>query len=360
MRTETVNYGTQRKKYVTAPNMFLRLYHVPTRTTTQEWAFSRDFTAKPVLNATVPKLAVLVNVQGNTQTVDPIAGTSSIGALTITLADVDGEITKYVSDPARPLTTSIDADDTTVVVDDATGYPAVGHIRIDDEDMPYTSITGGNTFNLVGGGSGRGQRGTTAAAHTAGALVRNGEQIRQVNRGTLFLGYDPLQEVDYGPGSGYVKMEIHSVRGDSLAWVLQLFDVQRFARRKVFERASERTPVTLGPDHPLNIALKVITSTGAGVNGAYDVYASENGAAVPNNLVSLSTLEFLRDNVFPGLQMLFTETEPQDAKQWVEEQIFRPLNLVPFITQSGRYAAAVMRTPEFVRAMVHAAVGVGV
>jgi hypothetical protein len=60
------------------------------------------------------------------------------------------------------------------------------------------------------------------------------------------------------------------------------------------------------------------------------------------------------------MQMLFTEIEMQDAKTWVEEQIFRPLNLVPFITQSGRYAAAVMRTPEFTRSMVHAAVGIGV
>ena len=356
MRTESATYAIERKKYVTAPNVFLRFYHVPTRTTTQEWAFSRDFCAKPVVSPAVAKIACVVNVQGNTQSVDPIAGSSSVGALTVTLADVNREITKYVSDPARPLTTTINSSDTSVVVDDASGYPAAGHIRIDAEDLSYSAITGGTTFTI----SARAARGTSAAGHTAGALVRNGERIGPPNRVTLFLGYDPLVEAEYGPGSGYVKMEVKSVTGDGLSWVVQAFDVQRFAQRKVFERASEQTPVTLGPDHPLNIAMKVMLSTGAGVNGPYDSYAKENGAAVPNNLVNTAVLEYLRDSVFPGLQMLFTEVEMQDAKTFVEEQCFRPLNLVPFITQSGRYAAAVMRTPEFARSMVHANVGIGV
>jgi len=104
----------------------------------------------------------------------------------------------------------------------------------------------------------------------------------------------------------------------------------------------------------------VMMSTGAGVNGPYDTYATENGAAVPNNLISMTILEFLRDNAFPGMQMLFTEIASADAKQWVEDQIYRPLNLVPFITQGGLYAAAIQRTPEFARSMVHAAVGIGV
>jgi hypothetical protein len=108
-------------------------------------------------------------------------------------------------------------------------------------------------------------------------------------------------------------------------------------------------PAVIGPDHPLNIALKVLTSTGAGVNGAYDVLPSHMGAAVPNTLVNIEAFELLRDAVLPGLQMQFMEIEATDAKVFIEQQIFRPLNLVPWVSQRGRYGPRIQRTPLFAR-----------
>jgi len=103
MRAETTEYRAERRKYVTSPNLFVRMFHVPSAASAQGWAFSRDFAARTVQNPTIEKLRVIRRVIGNTQTVDPIAGSSSIGTLTIELINANREITKYVADPALPL-----------------------------------------------------------------------------------------------------------------------------------------------------------------------------------------------------------------------------------------------------------------
>ena len=93
------------------------------------------------------------------------------------------------------------------------------------------------------------------------------------------------------------------------------------------------------------------------MNGTYDVLPASMGAATPNTLVATELLEFIRDAVVPGVQMRFTEIEQADAKAFVEGQCFRPLNLVPYITQRGRYSARPFQQPEFARSAL-AATGV--
>ncbi len=370
MRAETSAYRDERKKWATIPRLFLRFYHVPAAGSNQEWAFSRDFSSGPVLSQTVPKLACLGRISGNPQRVDPVAGVSDIGTLTAELVNVGGEITRYLADPAFPLATGLSTeltvrmmlrgfvataptsgDTDVVVVGDGSGYPRVGHLTIGFEDIRYTGYTvagGQTTFT----GITRGQRGTTIGPHAAGTLVRNGEQIRRGQRVTLFLGYGPLDEVDYGPGPGYVKMAVEAVDSTpgGLGWVLRAADIQRFVKQSVFTGATSDHPVVLGPDHPINLALKVLTSTGTpGVNGPYDTLPAHQGAAVPQTLVATDILEFLRDAVFPGLLMEFRAIDLEDAKQFVEGQCFRPLGLVPFITQRGRYSARPLRLPLFAR-----------
>jgi hypothetical protein len=405
MRAETAAYRAERKKWATSPRLFLRFYHVPAAGSTQEWPFSRDFSSGPVLNATVPKLACLGRISGNPQRVDPVAGTSDIGTLTAELVNVRGEITRYLADPALPLATGLSttmgvrfmfrgfvatapasADAGVVLLGDGSGYPKVGHLTIDAEDIAYTGYTvvpGGTAGNelldelgatlldelgaglldetagqvttdvtTVFTGLTRGGRGTTIQPHAAGTLVRNGEQIRRGQRVTAFLGYGPLDEEDYGPGPGYVKLAVEAVDStvSGLGWTVRAADIQRFVKQSVFTGATSDFPVILGPDHPINLALKVLTSTGTpGVNGPYDTLPAHQGAAVPQTLVAIDILELLRDAVFPGLQMEFRAIDLEDAKQFVEGQCFRPLGLVPFITQRGRYGARPLRLPLFAR-----------
>lgn len=374
MRTESSAYAAERKKMRTKPNAFVRFYDVPKAGGADETPFQRDFTAHPVVTPHRPKIACIPvpnGIRGNTQRVNPIAGTSEIGVLTVDLLDVDGEITRQVSDPALPLAAELPAPSMIPVLahpiglriianealvglpiaGDVSGYPETGHVTVEGsngrEDIFYS---GRDTTNRQLLRIKRGQRGTTAVAHEAGTPVHNGEQIRRSVRASLFLGYGPLAEADY---TEFIKLEVASVTSlpGGLGWSVTLVDLQRFAKKSIFELATSAEPFEIGPDHPLTIALKVLTSTGAGTNGPYDVLAAENGVGMPQALVDVAGLEALRTEL-PGLQMQFKEIAPQDAKRWIEGQIFRPLNIVPVITQHGQYSGRLFRQPEFRRSMI--------
>jgi hypothetical protein len=352
MRAETAAYKSERKKWATQPRLFLRAYHIPAYDSTQEWSFARDFSSGPVVGATTEKLVCIRRAAGNPQRVDPIAGTSDIGILTVELVNLGGEILRYIADPALPLSAALTTtpSDPVKVLGDGNGYPRKGTLQIQFEDITYTGYSfasGETTFT----GITRASRGTTIAAHAAGILVRNGEQLRAAQRVTLFLGYAPLDEEEYGPGPGYVKMAIEALDSQNAGqtWTLRAADIQRFVKQSIFTSATPDAPAAIGPEHPLTIALKVLTSTGAGVNGAYDVLPSSQGAHVPNTLVNVENFEFYRDAILPGLQMRFSEIEADDAKAFIEQQCLRPLNLVPFISQRGRYGVRLQRTPLFVR-----------
>jgi hypothetical protein len=64
------------------------------------------------------------------------------------------------------LSTSINATDPTITVSDASGLGGAGYIQIDSEQIYFTSVLG-NVLQLCN----RGQNGTTAASHTAGATI---------------------------------------------------------------------------------------------------------------------------------------------------------------------------------------------
>jgi len=64
------------------------------------------------------------------------------------------------------LTTTITATSDTIVLSNATGLPASGFIKIDNEIINYGYITGNTLYSCF-----RGQQNTTAASHTSGVTV---------------------------------------------------------------------------------------------------------------------------------------------------------------------------------------------
>jgi hypothetical protein len=64
------------------------------------------------------------------------------------------------------LSTSISSTDTSITVSDASGLGGAGYIQIDNEQIYFTSVLD-NVLQLCN----RGQNGTTAASHTAGAVI---------------------------------------------------------------------------------------------------------------------------------------------------------------------------------------------
>jgi hypothetical protein len=348
--TETTEYRQARRSYFTAPRLFIRAYFVRKAGDATDYAFSRDFTTDEVLASGTPKIKCVGAVQGNTQTIDPVSMRSDIGTLTTFAVDRAGEISRYVADPARLLATSIAGAGTPsyIEVDDADGYPQAGHVTIDVEDFAYTAKDLTTTPHRLTGIT-RPARGTTIAAHTAGALVRNGEQLRRGVRLSLFAGYQQLAEAKYGPGAdGYVKMEITQVTYDPgmLAWRIDAADIQRILKSTLFGNASPINLAIIGPEHPLTLLLKVLLSTGNGTNGPYDVLPSDFGVGVRQGLIDVAAIEIVRDVELPGLLMQFREVAPQEAKGWIESQILRPLNLVTHI-KAGKFSVKHFGTPVF-------------
>lgn len=64
------------------------------------------------------------------------------------------------------LTSTIGATDTTIAITGVSGLPSAGFIKIDNETIGYSAINGSSLVYCA-----RGQAGTTAASHTAGASV---------------------------------------------------------------------------------------------------------------------------------------------------------------------------------------------
>jgi len=64
------------------------------------------------------------------------------------------------------LSSTITSADTTITLSDVSGLTTTGFIKIDSETIGYTNVSGNSLINCL-----RGQNGTTAAAHTAGAAI---------------------------------------------------------------------------------------------------------------------------------------------------------------------------------------------
>ena len=303
MRQETDAYRAERIKWVTAPSAFVRFFYVRQSGSPLEYPFTRDFATHPIGLADAagsgwgldawgtspwggnpPKFVCVKDLRLSTHESDPVAGRSSIGTMEVDLGDQNLQVLKQFADPARPLVdlkagsplslsmshfriaSSAESNGTgnIIQVDDSSGYPPMGHVIVDDEDFFYS---GNDTATNTLTGIVRAARGTAVADHALSALVRNGEQIRRGVRATLFLGYQPMVEEDYGPGPGYTKMEVQSYSSQGhLTYTVRLSDIQRFTKRKVFELATQDNPTTLGPGHPITLGLQVLMSTGSGTN----------------------------------------------------------------------------------------------
>jgi len=77
------------------------------------------------------------------------------------------------------------------------------------------------------------------------------------------------------------------------------------------------------------------------------------GAAVPSYLIHIPTWEALRTALLTingvPVRMTFSEIAAQDAKDWAESQILRPLGILPYVNQSGQYSGRAITQPAFAR-----------
>ena len=128
-------------------------------------------------------------------------------------------------------------------------------------------------------------------------------------------------------------------------YIFTATDPQKWMQRKIF-RGSEDTPVTLS-GNPIDILLKVLTSTGAGTNGAYDLLAAVNALGINNAYINVAEIEGVRDDWFPGNShsMSFTISKRIKAKDFIEKEILKILNLYPVVDGQGRFSVKPFKPP---------------
>jgi hypothetical protein len=262
VRTETASYATERAKRWTQPRYFLRFTQPSVYGSGTEFPFSVDFsTASDIMTPTKPKLPWLLRMKGNTQTVEAELGRSSLGGFQLAILDKSGQVLKYFSNPPLTLNGAHDNVTTTILTnEDTTGYPDIGTVEILSAGVRERVRYTGKTLRSFTGGT-RGVDGTSAAAHSSGDGVSNGEQIRRGTRVQLFCGYATLAEDQF---MSDWKMEVvgRALGQDKVTQLITVADVQRSPRRStIFLTASQTAPTSLC-GNPIDLALAVLLSSG--------------------------------------------------------------------------------------------------
>lgn len=161
---------------------------------------------------------------------------------------------------------------------------------------------------------------------------------------TVKAGYAGMLESDFlSIMVGWVTdIKMGSIGG---SYVFTITDPQKWFQRKIF-RGAEDSSVSIS-GNAINILLAVLTSTGAGTNGDYDWYAAANGLGLDTDYIDITAIENVRDLWYPGQSAYFSFTieERETAKNWLEREIFKPLNLYPVIDGQGRFLVKPFKPP---------------
>jgi len=98
--------------------------------------------------------------------------------------------------------------------------------------------------------------------------------------------------------------------------------------------------------NPIDLLLKLLTSTGAGTNGAYDDWESDQGLGIPVSLIDVAAIENERDLFVSGDVYRFILKEPiGNVKSWIEAEIMKTMNAYPIMTGEGLISIKVYSFP---------------
>lgn len=97
--------------------------------------------------------------------------------------------------------------------------------------------------------------------------------------------------------------------------------------------------------NPLTLALQILTSTGDGSNGSYDVLPACAGLAIPVQFIDVERFEHQRDVWVNSITFTFRESAKVTGKSFLEEQIYSFTNSYPVIDNEGRISVKVYAPP---------------
>lgn len=151
--------------------------------------------------------------------------------------------------------------------------------------------------------------------------------------------------------AGYVDMDLadfEEVQGGNIlgydhnsnatGFIFTAQDLQKKMSADIFVSDTPGGTFNISPVHPMTLWLQIMTSTGAATNGPYDVLSSALGLGIDQSLVDVAQVEAERDDFYSGFEVEFTGLTAQNAKQFFQEEIYKPFALAPVI-QANRIIA---------------------
>lgn len=98
-------------------------------------------------------------------------------------------------------------------------------------------------------------------------------------------------------------------------------------------------------ENPITFALQIMTSTGTGTNGVYDVLEADEGLGIAESDIDITQFELLRDRWLPDRQFRFVILESVEAKEFLEEEIYSVINAYPRELANGKISLQVYASP---------------
>lgn len=337
MHPANADYLAHTNARVKHPNYFIVV---------KSWGGSdRYFSMKPVKGATRPYIVCLKGLRSVSQKITPEEGQSSIGTLSFSLLDKNDRITALLAHPIRKKRVELwggydELDESkyirlaTNLIEDFEVTQGLTEYSFKTADLQrsikskvfkpkVTSLTAGLSQGAL----------SATVASTTGFLT-----VVHPSLGTC----------------GYVRIDDEIIRwtakGDTS------FTIQRgqFNTADVAHSTdAEVKELIVFQEHPLAVALKVLTSTGEGTNGDYDTLPFHWALGIDEALVDVSKwesegadwLKFNPTDHTLGYQFRFIYDEEAEAKKFIEEEILKPLNAYPLVSADGSLSIKAFSPP---------------
>jgi len=107
----------------------------------------------------------------------------------------------------------------------------------------------------------------------------------------------------------------------------------------------ETTNLVVLQGNPLTLALQILTSTGLGTNGPYDVLPTCAGLGIDQANIDVTKFESERDRWLSAVNFRFEEFDKVEGKKFLEEQIYTFCNAYPITDKQGRISIKVYQPP---------------
>lgn len=141
-------------------------------------------------------------------------------------------------------------------------------------------------------------------------------------------GYAGLDWADYVT-VGNLWIQTVKSNSSNTGHIFTAQDTQKMTNKNIDLTATVLT------GNPIDIWLKIMTSTGAGTNGAYDTLLAVEGLGIDDALIDVAGAERLRDDFYAGFSVSFAVFGATNANSWIKTEIFKPFGLGPIVSAAG-------------------------